>query len=213
MCSILRNLQPRRLIGLLLFVVVTLALLAYAVWQAEAATGHVRNSVENQGIKLESVYRMREQVSARSASLLRMAAMQDAFEQDDEFLRFKQQAAVFIQARDALAQAGLSVPERTIWETGRQLVNEGEAMQERALSLILVDRRDEAIHLLLHELRPMEARILAQLDILIEMLHTARQQSVIEAGSAQARTNWALGILAVVLLGFALRNLVQAWRR
>ena len=213
MSSIFSKIDFRRLLEAALLLAIAAGLLAYAAWQTTDARARLQIIVETQGVKLESVYRMREQVTERSASLLRMAVMQDAFEQDDEFLRFKQQAVTFIVARDNLTAAGLTEAERAIWETGRRLVHDDEALHDRVLALSQGNRREEALQLLLHEVRPMEARILAQLDILIDMLRKGLQPAMAEAAAAQSRALWAMALLAVLLSAFALAGAVRGWRR
>jgi signal transduction histidine kinase/CheY-like chemotaxis protein len=119
----------------------------------------------------ELMFTMRDAAHKRALSLFRMAAMDDPFERDAEYLRFKEYAGSFITARDELLADYLSESEEPIWERARPLVLRGSAVQNAAVELILDDRIRDAHRILHDDVMPTQESVMAQLT---EMLAHAR---------------------------------------
>jgi diguanylate cyclase (GGDEF)-like protein len=215
--SKIEQLSTQRVIGIGFVLVLALMtlLIAGALLRMVAIKDRMQAIVERQNVKLESVYQMRSQARERYNSLLQMAVVSDPFEQDEEFVRFNQHAADFIAARDALLAAGMAEGERAVWQKARQLVREDEVLHDRVLVLAQSDRRAEAIHLLLREVRPMEVRILAQFNSLIELQREASQRALAEAEAEYRRAlvyMASLAALAVLFSFFIARAVIRRSR-
>ncbi|TCS70725.1 diguanylate cyclase (GGDEF)-like protein [Sulfuritortus calidifontis] len=214
----LAQLSTQRVIGIGFILVLALMtlLIAGALLRMVAIKDRMQAIVERQNVKLESVYQMRSQARERYNSLLQMAVVADPFEQDEEFIRFNQHAADFIVARDALLAAGMAEGERAVWEKARQLVREDEVLHDRVLALAQSDRRAEAIQLLLRQVRPMEVRILAQFNSLIELQREASRRALVEAEAEYHRAlvyMASLAALAVLFSFFIARAVIRRSRR
>ena len=190
-------------IGFLLVLLLTSLLIGGALSRMVAIKDRMQGIVEQGIVKLESVYQMRNLARERYNSLMQMAVATDPFELDEEFLRFNQLAADFVGARDALFQAGMSEGEQTVWRTARQLVREDEVLHDQVLTLAQSGRRGEALLLLMRQVRPMEAQILAQFNSLIEMQRAASRQAMIEAEGEYRRALVFMAGLALLAVPFS----------
>ncbi|NWG86751.1 MAG: EAL domain-containing protein [Hydrogenophilaceae bacterium] len=216
--SLIERLSTQRVIaaGFVLMLVLMTLLIGGALSRMVAIKDRMQGIVEQQNVKLESVYQMRGQARERYNSLLQMAVVADPFERDEEFLRFNQLAADFILARDALIRAGMSEGERKVWEKARQLVRDDEGLHEQVLNLTQAGHQAEAVQMLLRQVRPMEARILAQLNSLIEMQREASRQALVEAQAEYRRAlvfMLSLALLGVLSSFFIARAVIRRSRR
>lgn len=203
--SLIERLSTQRVIaiGFLLVLVLMGLLIAGALSRMVAIKARMQGIVEQQNVKLESVYQMRGLARERYNSLLQMAVATDPFEQDEEFLRFNQLAADFVAARNALFRAGISAGEHTVWLAARQLVKEDEVLHDRVLSLAQSGQRDAAVQLLMREVRPMELRLLDDFNALIAMQRQASNQALVEAQVEYRRALFFMVGLALLAVSFS----------
>ncbi|MBI5938627.1 MAG: EAL domain-containing protein [Betaproteobacteria bacterium] len=216
--SLIERLSTQRVIaiGFLLVLLLMGLLIGGALSRMIAIKARMQGIVEQQNVKLESVYQMRGLARERYISLMQMAVATDPFEQDEEFLRFNQHAADFIVARDALIRAGMSEGEQQVWASARSLVREDEELHNRVLGLAQSGQRDRAIRLLLRQVWPMEALILAEFNSLIAMQREASHQALAEAQDEYRRAlvfMLGLALLALPFSFFIARAVIRRSRR
>jgi len=204
--SWLEGLTTQRVIavGFVLVLILMGLLIAGALLRMVAIKDRMQAIVERQNVKLESIYQMRSQARERYNSLLQMAVVTDPFEQDEEFLRFNQHAAEFILAREAFFAAGMAAQERVLWDKARQLIQQDEVLHDRVLALAQAGRQAEAIQLLLRQVRPMEARLLAQFNSLIELQRAASRRALAEAEAEYRQALAYMASLSLLALAFSL---------
>lgn len=165
--------------------------------------------VAESGVKIESVYQMRSLARERFASLAQIVLIEDAFDQDDEVTRFREQARAFIRTRDRLLALGMQPQENALWQRARRLIQIDERLHDRVLDLALSDRRGEAAALLVREVRPVEMALIEAFDALVAQYHVANQASLREAEADFRRAE----LIMLGLLGLALAlSLTIAWR-
>jgi len=103
---------------------------------------------------------MRDAARQRTIYLHRMAMMEDEFDRDEEYMRFKQAAADFIKARDELLSLEKDATEEIlIWNRASPNIRKGQAVQQEVLELIMADKTSEANQLLLDKVIPIQDNI------------------------------------------------------
>ncbi|HEY5602890.1 MAG TPA: response regulator [Gammaproteobacteria bacterium] len=103
---------------------------------------------------------MRDAARQRAIYLHRMAMMKDAFDRDEEYMKFNDAASEFVNARDELlsmeAAASLEI---LIWNRARPHIINGQSTQMETAELILQDRDVEANELLLRKVIPIQNKV------------------------------------------------------
>jgi signal transduction histidine kinase/DNA-binding response OmpR family regulator len=159
--------------------------------------------VHEQG-ESEDIYRMTEAANNRALMLFRMAAIENPFDRDDVFIKFKEQAGDFIKARQSL----LSQLEKDgsvkyfNWDELQPLVIQGSDIQNQVTDLILEDHIGEAHAMMLNEVIPTQDAVIAGLK---EMLNAQRDVINVDLGTATQNTQTAyllilsIGIPALII--------------
>ncbi|MEW5966756.1 MAG: diguanylate cyclase [Pseudomonadota bacterium] len=160
------------------------------------------------GARVESVYLMRSLSRERFASLGQIVVLDDPFERDAETMRFHEQAGAFVQARDRLIALGMRPGEQAIWERARQLIRHDQALHDRVLDLAQTGRRQEAMALLMGEVRTTETDLLATFNALVAQYHQVNQAALVEAeADFRKAERYMLALLGLALL----LSLATAW--
>jgi signal transduction histidine kinase/CheY-like chemotaxis protein len=146
------------------------------------------------------IFTMRDAAHKRSLSLFHMATLDDPFERDDEYLRFKQYATDFILARDELLEKHLQTGERPVWEKVRPIIARGSAAQNLTAEHILDGRTADAYRMLHNEVIPIQQAVMTPLTEMLEIAQDTVQTELSDAASDN-RTAY---ILVTVLGGGAL---------
>jgi signal transduction histidine kinase/DNA-binding NarL/FixJ family response regulator len=187
------------LAGFSAMLILLISLLLIWVRSVTANTERIA-SIVRETREQELMFGMRDAAHKRALSLFRMAAMDDPFERDDEYIRFKEYAGNFITARDELLDEYLSENEQPIWERARPMVLRGSTVQNAAVELILDDRIRDAHRVLHDEVMPTQESVMEQLT---QML-TQAQSHVREQLDAAVADNRATFIAVLALGGGAL---------
>lgn len=150
--------------------------------------------------EVADVFAMRDAAHKRALMLYRMAAMDDPFERDEVYLQFKEQATVFIEARDRLLSNLYESNEVAAWNQVKPLAIKGGMVQNQATELILDGHIEQAHEMLLTEVMPTQDEVMAGMT---RMLATQNAIIASELGSAQSNNQRFL-ILIAILGGAAL---------
>ncbi|MFP5409431.1 MAG: diguanylate cyclase domain-containing protein [Gammaproteobacteria bacterium] len=157
--------------------------------------------VAEDGARVESVYLMRSLSRERFASLGQIVVLDDPFERDAETMRFHEQAGAFVQARDRLIALGMRPGEQAIWARARQLIRHDQALHDQVLDLAQTGRRQEAMALLMGEVRATETDLLATFNALVDQYHQASQAALVEAETDFRKAErYMLALLGLALL-------------
>ena len=158
--------------------------------------------VNQYGAKADLVATMRSVARDRSLSLHRMAMLTDPFDRDEEYLKFRQAAWSFLQARDALARLPLTPAEKEVFGASQQLTAEATKYQEQVYELISNNRQMEARELLLGKAVPAQDRVFSRFSQFLELQQAATREAVASANRDYHRAalvEVVLGCLAVAL--------------
>lgn len=102
----------------------------------------------------ELVSVMRDATQKRVNTLHRMIKLEDPFERDEEFLKFREQGSRFVDAREKLLATEKTPTEKALWEKTRNILKQGGPAQRQVTDLAQQDELDEASRILFVEVEP-----------------------------------------------------------
>jgi diguanylate cyclase (GGDEF)-like protein/PAS domain S-box-containing protein len=169
--------------------------------------------VDQYSAKADLVATMRSAARDRSISLHRMALMTDPFERDEEYLKFRQAAWDFIEARNALARMRLDPREEAVFKASQDLTVEATKYQEEVYELIASDRLDEANELLLSKAVPAQDRVFKHFSEFLALQQDATREAVASANADYQRALFVVIALGVLAMGLGIGIAIFVVRR
>lgn len=139
---------------------------------------------------------MRDAAYRRAISIYRMLSLEDPFDKDDEYLRFRELGNNFLVARDKLLKKEFSAQEKQAWENAKPLISKGGRTQSKAVELAMEEKLEEAEQILLDEVMPIQDLVMEKLSLMFDAQRDAAEQ-VLEDATAQNQTTYIL----IILLG------------
>ena len=138
--------------------------------------------------KTEFIFDMREAANQRALSLYRMSVMDDPFDQDEEYLNFREQGTNFIKARLALVEAGERKESLAAWLEAQPLIQQGTKNQFEVTERIAEEDIAGAHDLLANKVIPNQNNVLAHLTHMLDLEkeHVAHELEQINATSDRA---------------------------
>ena len=175
-----------------------------------AINTHLNRIALDHNVKTDLAITMYSAARERALLLYSMVLNTDPFARDDDYLRFKDYAAQFIEARAKLRAMTLAPSEREALENTVRFATRGSLTQRQVVELTQEDRLDEARELLLGEAMPAQMDVLGSLKQLVDIQKTATATAVSEASAAYEEAKLLLQGLggAVVILGLVISVLV-----
>ena len=171
--------------------IIFLLLTLTAMWLSNVYSNeqHLHGLVDVQN-KRQLIFTMRDAAYGRANSLLRMAALDDPFDRDDEYLRFKELAGEFIKARRMLLLTTMDKDELKNWDKIKTHIANSAIKQSIAVELILEEKQEEA-HEALNEVMDLQKIVMRGMT---EMLNAARDQvnNEVELASEKNQTAFVL---------------------
>lgn len=194
----------RSSLGLIAGFAALLFLMAFLAWVglAEIDTDQRRldRIVNNHMAKIELASRMRTAARERTVLMQRMLLVQDPFEQDELWMKFKAHAGDFIQARSRLVEMELTPQEQELLRRQGQLTGYAVPLQERVVALVAQQQPEQASALLRAEANSAQDAVLEILAELYELQRQSAQAAVEEATSNQRRARVIIIVLSVLAL-------------
>ena len=183
--------------GFALVLVLLCAVSALAMFSITENSRSLVDIVSEQG-EVADVFSMRDAAQKRALMLYRMAALDDPFDRDEVYIQFKEQAEVFLKARDRLMSNLYESNEVAVWNQVGPLASKGGKVQNQAIELILDDRIANAHEMLLRDVMPTQDEVMAGLTRML-----AAQNNIINKELAAAQTNNQRYFILIVILGGA----------
>ena len=137
----------------------------------------------------------------RTISLHKMTRMKDAFERDDEWMRFNSYGGRFTLARKQLVDLGISAEETEILATQSKLTNRVAPMQKKIAFLAMNDELAEAEKLLTEEAMPDQDLVFVQLYKFLSLLENESNQTVLNVSDQFEKTKQNL-MSAIIIFMF-----------
>ncbi len=192
----LRQSSPIITIGFVLVLVLMASIALIGLTRMADIHRRMEAVVHEHNVKAELVAEMRNAARERTISLHRMALMRDPFDRDEEYLRFRQMAWVFLRARNALFAMPLSETERQTILASQEMTQVSVPIQERIYELLVEGRHAEADRMLLEEAIPAQNKVFMHFSAFLD--HQRRQA---QEAAARAREEYREAIYGMVIAG------------
>ncbi len=119
----------------------------------------------NEQHKLRVIEKMKDITYQRAVSILRMSAMNDVIDRNDEFNYFTNLASVFIESRDDLLKNYFTQTDYNEWLEVVPYVNSGSDVQTRVAVMLLEKNDDQARQVILNEVVPRQDELKHALNV------------------------------------------------
>ncbi len=160
---------------------------------------------------------MQTTLSERAISMHSVAAMDDAFEKDEEYAHFNALGFQFLEAREAMEQHPLNTVEKSVLENLKRVTKLTQplvtAIFDKALTAETAEARIEVSRLIYQDAIPNQKKIAIELGNLVKLQEDAIREGTQRAHGAYKDARkliWGIGTAAAVLgfivAFFAVRN-------
>lgn len=148
-------------LGFFMIVFFMLALAFVGLKHMAQVNAQIKNIVENNNVKIELGQIMQQALHERALSMHSIAVLEDAFLQDEEFIRFNTMGTRYLNARKNLEALNLTVQEVDILSKIRALTKDTQPYVQEVVRLGL-DTRDPIIFDKIRELAIPKQRLIAE---------------------------------------------------
>jgi signal transduction histidine kinase len=196
---LMQSTRTHSTIGLGFFAIAALFFAIVVIWLAMVSNHNANLRQLNRGeYQRQLVFAMRDAAHQRNLALFRMAALQDAFARDTEYLRFKESAGNFIAARQQLLDKYFDQITAEHWQSVKPLIQDSEKLQNAVVDLIMEDNNAAALSLIEQEFIPAQRRVSKELS---RMLDSTRKDiaNKLDTASAETQTHYQIILLLVLL--------------
>ncbi len=183
-------------IGFTLLLLLLIGLTAIGLVQMASINQRMDQVVKENNVKTQLAHDMRYAVSDRAIIMRSIALIGDAFDQQDAFDRFNQDATIFINARNRFMKMKLNTAEEKILADMRQIIIKTEPLIVRATSQAMNGENVEARALIAAEIVPLQKQLFSRIDQLIKL-----QEQETEQADQKAATTYANTRLLMLLFG------------
>ncbi|MGD8884767.1 MAG: ATP-binding protein [Gammaproteobacteria bacterium] len=188
--------------------ILTLIIVVMFLWVNNASTNSYRleNLVERQ-TQTRLLANMLYAVQKRSLSLHRMLEIDDPFEQDDEYIDFRNHGEMYLKNRERLLATTLTEQERQVLHSVDRLATTGGLAQSRIADLIIQGQSRRARQLLINEVNENQRALIEKLRSIFESQRNVVESELNSANREHHRTYWfifSLGSVALLLGAFTI---------
>jgi two-component system sensor histidine kinase/response regulator len=186
--------------GLSLLLMLALTLIGLkGLAETDARLQHI---VRDNTIKTQLANKMRDILRDRAISMLSIVVMSDAFEKDQEMIRFYELGSTYQQTRQQLEPMLMNNAEKALLGEIDTLTRNNRPVMVRTIELGMEGYTFMAFEVLQGEGIPMQRLLVKQLNTLIAMQQESTQRAAVEAASAYSRTRGlmiGLGLIAAAI--------------
>lgn len=156
--------------------------------------------VKDNNIKTSLISIMLVSARERTISLQKMTRMQDAFDRDDEWMRFNSYGAKFATARKQFINLGITEEEEDILDIQSKLTNKVAPLQIKIAFMAMNDKLMTAEKLLNELAIPDQDLVFVQLYKLLSILENESNQTVFNVASQLEKTKQSLfSTIAIIM--------------
>lgn len=200
---------PRKLIstvgaGFALALALIVALIFLGLHQLAATNAHLESIVQENSVKSRLANQMRDILRDRAISMLTIVVTSDAFEKDEEMLRFYAFGSSYQQVRGELEKLIKRPREKQVLASIDRLTRSNQPVMVRTVDLAVEGYTFLAFEELQREGIPLQRELVTELDALIQIQREMTALAADEARSDYQRTRVlmiTLGALAVLAAG------------
>ena len=159
--------------------------------------------VHNYNVKTDLVQAMYTAARERSVVMLSMVSLEDAFDRDEEYLRFNELATEYALPNIELRKMQLNDRERAFLEMLDENIRVNVPLQVRVVELASQERLDEALDLLLTRSIPAQDRVLLKMRDMLEYQRGRAREAFATAEGFASTTSQLMTILALVAVALS----------
>lgn len=185
------------LLGFSVVLILLISLMLLSLWSISENTTRIEDIVAEQG-EVKDVFSMRDAAQRRSLMLYRMLTIEDEFERDEQHMAFKDQAGIFIGARDSLLSK-LNKDESEVWDGAKMDIAKGARVQGEAVKFILNNRITEATDKIITEVIPTQDTVMVGLTDMLDLMNK-RTNEELELAEVQNKNAY---MFTIILGGIA----------
>jgi PAS domain S-box-containing protein len=208
---------PRKLIstvgaGFALALALIIALIFLGLHQLAATNAHLESIVQENSVKSRLANQMRDILRDRAISMLTIVVSGDAFEKDQEMLRFYNFGSAYQQVRLELEELAIRPREKEVLERIDRLTRANQPVMVRTVDLAVEGYTFLAFDELQREGIPMQRELVKELDALTLIQREMTQMAADAARADYIRTRFlmiTLGALAVLAAGLVAVTVIR----
>ncbi len=208
---------PRKLIstvgaGFALALALIIALIFLGLHQLAATNAHLESIVQENSVKSRLANQMRDILRDRAISMLTIVVSGDAFEKDQEMLRFYEFGSAYQQVRLELKPLLQRPREKEVLERIDRLTRANQPVMVRTVDLAVEGYTFLAFDELQHEGIPLQRELVKELDALTQIQREMTQMAADAARADYIRTRFlmiTLGALAVLAAGLVAVTVIR----
>jgi hypothetical protein len=189
-------------IGFTLLLSLLIALTMIGLMEMAAINRHIEHIVQENNVKNQLANDMRYALSDRAIIAHSIALMSDAFEQQDAFDRFNEDATIFTHARIRFLEMPQSAAEKKILADMRHITLKTQPLVMHVVNQAMGGENAQALTLMATQVVPLQRMLSAQIDDLIKLQEGETRLSVQKAAATYANTRlWMvfMGTVAILL--------------
>ena len=175
-------------------------LMAVGLYSVQQIDKHLDLIVKHSVVKANLANMMQASLRERAISMHSIAAMDDPFDKDKEFMHFYNLGAQFVSARKAMQEQPLSTAEREVLARLNQATEHTQplvrAIMDKALLAETVEERIEVSRLIYQDALPNQKMVAFELARLVEL-----QEAAIGNGAQRAQVAYEDALSLIWILG------------
>jgi signal transduction histidine kinase len=179
-------------------ILVILAMMT-VIWLTHITTNnqYITDIVKDQK-KTKFIFDMREAANQRALSLYRMSILKDPFDQDEEYLKFRNQAEIFIKAHLALAAEGETKQAEAAWREAQPLIKTATKNQTLVTEYIVDGDITSAHKLMTNRVIPNQNAVFSHLTTMLNLQKTHVAGELKKVTSANDRVYFQVSLLGAI---------------
>ena len=180
--------------------------------QMAAINDRLERIVQENNVKTELATVMRDSLRDRVISMHNIVIMKDPFEKDAELQRFYSHGIRFTNARKKLGSMPMTGPEKKILDRVTYLVSVTQPSVIQAIAKAMDNENAAALEVIQNEAIPAQARLVKELDKLLELQRNANNKAADEASVSYSDTRWLMIIMgsSATVLGIVIAAFVSS---
>ncbi|WP_455218758.1 GAF domain-containing sensor histidine kinase [Kaarinaea lacus] len=155
----------------------------------------------------ELVSVMRDATLKRVNTLLRMIKLEDPFERDEQFLKFREHGSRFVDAREKLLATEKTPTEKVLWEKTRTILQQGGPAQRQVTNLAQQDELDAATKILFEKVEPKNEEFVKTITDIFNYKRKLIDEELKQATHENETTYTLISLLMSITLLFVFFNI------
>lgn len=202
--SILKN-KIAILSGFFTVLILLAVLMTIAMTRIETNKVQI-NTITTDLSNVKNVQIMRSAAQNRALILYRMAQTKDAFERDDMYMQFSDNASIFLRSSSKISKNLYRQSEIDFYKKSKETIKIGATIQNQTAINIIDGEIEFALTTLTEKIIPIQQDVTQQLKILTLSLQNHADNEILKIAKANDDANFLIGIIGgiAILLGIAI---------